>query len=148
MFKRPQYIAFTIVVLLGLIFLSLPGRTTTQIKLALASLFLPLFGLAGSAQHLADQTGPSLRSKRALAAALEELRRENERLRLEATQNAQVWEENERLRQALGWQRQTRWHLKAARVIFRDPANWWRTVHVDLGQRDGIVTNMAVLTPE
>jgi rod shape-determining protein MreC len=148
MLKRPQYVAFSVVLLLGLIFVSLPGRTTTQIKLALASLFLPLFGLAGSAEHLTDQAGSSMRSKRALIAELEQLRRENERLRLETTQNAQVWDENDRLRQALGWQLQIRWNLKTARVILRDPANWWRTIHIDLGQRDGIVTNMPVLTSE
>ena len=148
MFKRPQYIAFSVVLLLGLIFISLRGHTTTQIKLAIGSLFLPLFGLAGSAQHLTDQAGSSVRSRRALTAELEQMRQENERLRLEAAQNAQVWEENDRLRQALSWQRQTRWKLKTARVLLRDPANWWRTIHIDVGSRHGILTNMPVLTSE
>src|SRR5437870_5342810 len=148
MFKRPQYIALSVVLLLGLVFISLPARTGTQVKLALASLFLPLFGLAGTTQHLTDEAGSSLRSRRALVAELQQFRQENDRLRLEAAQNAQVWVENDRLRQALGWQRQTRWNLKAARVILRDPANWWRTVHIDVGHRDGIVTNMPVLTAE
>jgi rod shape-determining protein MreC len=148
MFKRPQYVAFSVVLFLGLIFISLPDRTSAQIKLALASFFLPLFGLAGSAQHPVDQAGASMRSRRALVTELEQLRQENERLRLEATQHAQVWEENERLRQVLGWQRQTRWNLKAARVILRDPANWWRSIRIDLGQRDGVVTNLPVLTSE
>ncbi|MCI0539957.1 MAG: rod shape-determining protein MreC [Verrucomicrobiales bacterium] len=148
MFKRPQYIAFGVVLFLVLIFLSLPGRTATQIKIALGSLFLPLFGLAGSAQHLTDQTGSSMRSKRALVAEIEQLRLENDRLRVEAAQQAQVWEENDRLRQALAWQRQKKWNLKAARVILRDPANWWRTIRIDLGLQDGIATNMPVLTAE
>jgi rod shape-determining protein MreC len=126
----------------------LPGRTTTQIKLALGGLFLPLFGLAGSSGHLADQAGLSMRSKRELAAELEQLRQENDRLRLEAAQNAQIWTENNALRENFGWQRQSRWNLKAARVILRDPANWWRTLHIDLGRRDGITTNMPVLTPD
>ena len=30
----------------------------------------------------------------------------------------------------------------------RDPANWWRTVQIDLGSRDGVQTNQPVLTPE
>jgi rod shape-determining protein MreC len=30
----------------------------------------------------------------------------------------------------------------------RDPANWWRTVQIDLGSRDGIQTNQPVLTAE
>jgi rod shape-determining protein MreC len=148
MFKRPQYVALSVVLLLVLIFLSLPGGTATQLKLALGSLFLPLFGLAGSAQHLTQQTGSSLRSKSALVTEIEQLRLENEKLQFEAMQNAQVWEENERLRQALGWQRQTRWNLRAARVIWRDPANWWRTLRIDLGHQHGLTTNLPVLTPD
>jgi rod shape-determining protein MreC len=30
----------------------------------------------------------------------------------------------------------------------RDPANWWRTIQIDLGSRDGIQTNLPVLTNE
>ena len=30
----------------------------------------------------------------------------------------------------------------------RDPANWWRTVQIDAGSRDGIQTNQPVLTVE
>ena len=30
----------------------------------------------------------------------------------------------------------------------RDPANWWRTVEIDLGGRDGISTNLPVLTAD
>jgi len=30
----------------------------------------------------------------------------------------------------------------------RDPANWWRTVQIDLGSRDGLRENLPVLTAE
>jgi rod shape-determining protein MreC len=30
----------------------------------------------------------------------------------------------------------------------RDPANWWRTVQIDLGSRDGIHENLPVLTED
>src|SRR5207302_7753848 len=36
--------------------------------------------------------------------------------------------------------------VKLAKVILRDPANWWRTVQIDLGARDGLRANMPVLT--
>ena len=32
--------------------------------------------------------------------------------------------------------------------FLRDPANWWRTVQIDLGSRDGVRTNLTVLTPD
>ena len=41
-----------------------------------------------------------------------------------------------------------RWNLKPARVVARDPANWWRNIKIDLGLRDGITTNAPVLTPD
>jgi rod shape-determining protein MreC len=56
--------------------------------------------------------------------------------------------ENSQLRSLLGWQQQAPWKLKLANVIMRDPANWWRTVQIDLGSRDGIQTNLPVLTAE
>ena len=36
--------------------------------------------------------------------------------------------------------------IKLARVIMRDPANWWRTVQIDLGSRDGVTNDLPVLT--
>ena len=49
---------------------------------------------------------------------------------------------------SLGWQRQMPWRLKLANVVLRDPANWWRTVQIDLGTRDGVVENLPVLTAD
>jgi rod shape-determining protein MreC len=40
------------------------------------------------------------------------------------------------------------WKLKLANVVLRDPANWWRTVEIDLGARDGVVENLPVLTAD
>jgi len=50
------------------------------------------------------------------------------------------------LRALLNWQKQVPWKLKLARVIMRDPANWWRTVQIDLGSRDGVTNDLPVLT--
>jgi hypothetical protein len=41
-----------------------------------------------------------------------------------------------------------RWRVKLARVIARDPANWWRSLEIDLGSRDGLRPNLAVLTSD
>jgi rod shape-determining protein MreC len=56
--------------------------------------------------------------------------------------------ENARLRDQLGIIRQYPWKPKPARVVARDPANWWKTLKIDRGSRDGIVTNAPVVTPE
>jgi rod shape-determining protein MreC len=79
---------------------------------------------------------------------LEALRREYEKLRIKSQQAEETTRENNRLRQLLGWQQKHPWKLKLANVVLHDPANWWRTVQIDLGSRDGISTNLPVLTPD
>ncbi|MDX1953817.1 MAG: rod shape-determining protein MreC [Verrucomicrobiota bacterium] len=148
MLKRAHIIALSSVILLVLIFLNLPSQTTTQVKLALGSLFLPLFGFANSTQKLAENAGNSVVPRRVLVRELEELRKENQRLKLQLMQNNQIWQENNQLRQALKWQQQRGWKVRLAAVVSRDPANWWRTIQIDLGSRDGVVTNLAVMTSE
>ena len=149
MLKRPQYIVLGLVVLLALVVLNLPGQTAARLKLAIGSLFLPLFGLAGAGQQTAAKITDVVLPRDELARQNEALRRENQQLRIQAMQAAEVTRENARLRQQIGWQqRQRRWKLKLAHVRLRDPANWWRTVQIDLGSRDGVRENLPVLTSD
>jgi rod shape-determining protein MreC len=146
MSKRRHYIAFIIVFGLGLIALNLPPHTVSKVKLALAGVFLPLFGLAGSTQNAIDQSASHVLPRRDIIRQNTKLQQENEQLRIQLMQQEDILRENAELRQQLAWQKRIPWNLRFARVIARDPANWWRTVMIDLGTRDGITTNMAVLT--
>ena len=145
MLKRLHYIALGLVVLLTLVILNLPSQTSARFKQGIGSLFLPLFGLANSSQQLARTTVDSVVSRGELLKFNDGLRRENQQLRLQALQAQETANENARLRQLVGWQRQTTWKLKLAKVVLREPANWWRTVQIDLGSRDGLRVNMPVL---
>src|SRR5580765_2184833 len=148
MLKRQYSIATGLVLLIVLVLLNLPEQPAARIKLALGGLFLPLFGMAGSVQQLTQQAGNSLVPRSTLLKQLEQLRKENEELRQQLTQIQDAWRENAQLRQALGWQRRVPWALQPARVVGQDPANWWRTMLIDVGSRDSIRPNMSVLTAE
>ncbi len=148
MLKRPQYIALAVVVLLTLLVLKLPGRAAAQVKLAISGVFLPLFGLAGSTQAAVEKAGDVVVSKAELQRQVEQLRRDLQELRVHSARSEELSKENNRLRGALGWQKQTPWRLKLARVVGRDPANWWRNIKIDVGHRDGITNNMPVLTAD
>ena len=148
MFRQPHYIALALIVLVTLVILNLPGQATAQLKLGIGTLFLPLFGLAGSTHQVTDAAGDALVSRRELARQNEALRQENQQLRLQAMQAEETARENRRLRDLVGWQHQKAWNLKLARVVLRDPANWWRTVQIDLGSRNGVKVNMPVVTIE
>ena len=146
MLKRPHYIALGLVVLLTLVILNLPSQTAAHFKLGIGSLFLPRVGLATSTQSVAEAAGNAALPRRELLKLNDALLRENQQLRLQALQAQETAAENARLRQLVSWQRQSTSKFKLARVVLREPANWWRTVQIDLGSRDGVRTNLAVLT--
>jgi len=148
MLKKSHYIFLVCVVLVVLAVLQLPGGTMGKLKLAISGLFLPLFGLSNSTHELLGEAGDGLVPRRELLRQNAQLRHDNQELQIRLAQDGELWAENTRLRGEVGWARQTRWRVKLARVIGRDPANWWRSVAIDLGSRDGLRTNLAVLTAD
>jgi rod shape-determining protein MreC len=148
MLKQKHYIALGAVTLATLLLLGLPPRASSRLKLAVGSWFLPLFGLAGTVQQLPITAANAVLPRRELLRQLEILRRDNEQLRVQASQAATTTRENDELRALFGWQRQTPWKLKLANVVMRDPANWWHTVQIDLGSRDGVREGLPVLTTD
>src|ERR1700733_8745651 len=103
MFKKPPYIALGLVGLVALIVLNLPHHAASQIKLAIGSLFLPLFGLSKSSQQLAREVGNAVVPRSELLKQNESLRQSNEVYRIRAMQAEAVFRENERLRQLVNW---------------------------------------------
>jgi rod shape-determining protein MreC len=148
MFKQKNYLALGAVVFVAVVLLSLPTRATARLKLAVEGWFLPLFGLAGAAQQLPADLADTVLPRRELLQEIDRLRRENQQLKEQQVQAVAITRENDQLRDLLGWQRQQPWRLKLANVVMRDPANWWRTVQIDLGSRDGVQTNQPVLTAD
>lgn len=146
--KRAHILAPLVVLLLAVAAFNLPGPAVTRFKLALSSLFVPFFGLNNAAQRALPQGVDALTSRAELIRQNAKLREENDQLRLAAWQTADALRENARLRAQFAWQQRTPWKVRPARIISRDPANWWRTVQIDLGSRDGVRTNAPVLTPE
>jgi rod shape-determining protein MreC len=148
MLRRPHYIALGLVLLLTLMILTLPSQTTARLKLSIGSVFLPLFGLAGSTQRAAGSAGDAMVPRKDLLLQLEVLRQENQELRLKMGEMDSLARENKRLRELYTWPPRQTGKYKLANVVLRDPANWWRTVQIDLGSRDGISNNLPVLTPD
>lgn len=146
--KRPQTIALAVVVLVTLVVLNLPTQTMMRLKMAVSSLFLPLFGLAGATHQALARVPDAFTTRGELARQNEQLRRENAELRVLARLSQDATRENQRLRELLAWQRTAPPKLRLARVVSRDPANWWRTVQIDLGARDGLRADLPVMTTE
>jgi rod shape-determining protein MreC len=148
MFRKKQNLAIGAVTLVALLILSLPPSATSRLKLALGSLFLPLFGLTSAVPQLPVDLVNNVLPRRELLQQIAALRKENDQMKVQALQAAAIARENDQLRALLGWQKQVPWKLKLANVIMRDPANWWRSVQIDLGTRDGVRVDLPVLTSD
>ncbi len=148
MLRRPHYIALGLVGLLTVILLNLPTRTAGRIKLVIASTFLPIFGIDRTARQLTREAGAATTSRKELERQNDELRRTNQWLQIQAMKAATLERENDQLRQFIGRSRQAPVTLKFARVIGRDPANWWQSIVIDLGSRDGMRPDLAVRTAD
>ena len=146
MFKQKKYLALGAVVIVVVLLLSLPTRATDRLKLAVGSWFLPLFGLASAGQQLPVDLADSVLPRHELLQQIDNLRHENQQLRSQSVQSIAIARENDQLRALFNWQRQSPWKLKLANVVMREPANWWRTVQIDLGSRDGLRENLPVRT--
>ncbi len=148
MFKRPHFIALGLVGMLTLVFLNLPNQTASQIKLAIGSLFLPLFGISRSSGQMISSTADATLSRSDLVHEVQQLRRQNGELQTRLMLSDGLQKENDRLRQLVGWGRQNSGNLRLASVISRDPANWWHGVQIDIGSREGVRPEMTVVTSE
>ena len=146
MLKRPQWMGLALAVTLALVLLNLPGDISARLKLAFSNVYLPLFGLAASAQSLGEAGGLRSMPKSTLIAQIDRLQKENDELRLQLVQNEEIARENGVLREAFGWQKKAPWKVRLARVITRDPANWWRTMQINVGVNQGVAKNMPVMT--
>ncbi|MEY4387690.1 MAG: rod shape-determining protein MreC [Verrucomicrobiota bacterium] len=147
MFKKKRYIALAIVALVALVLLNLPANTSARLRLAISSPFVPLFGLSSVSQNVAGSTADLALSKSELIRQNNQLRAEIAQLKIQQAQSAEQVRENARLRQFVNWQTTRPWQMKLARVVVRDPANWWSTVQIDVGSQHGIKVNMTVVTP-
>ena len=132
--------------LLTLTIMNLPSRTKARVKQGIASLFAPPFGLTRSAKETASRTGDYILPRGELIRQNEALRLENEQLKLQLQGAEKTGKENDHLRKLLGFQQRVQLKLRPANVVLHDPANWWRSVKIDLGTRDGLSNNLPVLT--
>jgi rod shape-determining protein MreC len=146
--KRPHLITLGAVILLTVVLLKLPARTAANLKLAISSLFVPVYGLASSTERMANAASYAAVPKRLLVERIAALEKEQGELRLQLTRSTEVFQENQRMRQMLHLAQQAPWRIKLAKVVSRDPANWWRTMKIGLGSRDGVRTNATVLVPQ
>ena len=143
--KRPYVIAASLVLLLATVCLNLSPDSSARLKPAFSSFFIPLFSLKKGVEKTGGAVVDHGAPRGVLLAELRDLKQTNQTLRLQLAKNQYLILENATLRQQLNLPPKPEWKPRLTRIIGRDPANWWRSVQIDLGSLDGVKIDMPVL---
>lgn len=76
----------------------------------------------------------------------EKLKEENEILKMQALENKKILDENESLKQMLKISKEYQhFDIRLGNVIYREHDNWTQTFTINLGKKDGVKINQAVI---
>ena len=146
--KRTYVIASSLVLLLTAFCFNLSPNSSSRLKRAFSSFFIPFFSLQKGAEQVGDLIVDNGTPRKLLLQELNDLKQSNRKLRLRLAQNQNLTQENDNLRKQLKLLPKPEWNPRLTRIVGRDPANWWRSAQIDLGSIDGVKIDMPVLTAE
>ncbi len=145
MSNRPYVITTSIVLLLAAICFSLSPATATRAKRFFSSFYTPLFSTQKTAQAAGDYLSNQTVSRKTLLNENAELKRQNEILELKLSQIVSLSKENRTLREQLQMRPRAEWNPRLSHIMGRDPSNWWRSILIDLGSKEGVKADMPVV---
>ena len=145
MSNRPYLITTSIVLLLAATCFSLSPATATRAKRLFSSFYAPLFSAQKTAQATGEYLSNQTVSRKSLLIENTELKRQNAILELKLSQIVPLSKENHTLREQLQMRPRAEWNPRLAHIIGRDPSNWWRSILVDLGSKEGVKIDMPVV---
>ena len=117
-----------------------PTAVSSKLRGVMVNLGTPFVQLA---DHI-----PSVHSRRELAEDNRRLRAENNLLAQQVNALAETGREYLELRRLLNFQQHVHFRAVGATVIGRDASNWWKSLQIDRGLRDGLRDNLPVVNAE
>ena len=134
-------------VVIGLIYITADGRPEIpplegKVRDGLAPLYGAFSSITGFANHWLGVVHDYSRLRRENS----ELRQEIELMKRRLAMVEQLEQENNNLREELGFSRSSNQPLIGAEVIARSPSNWFDKMVIDRGEADGVKPGDAVLT--
>jgi len=137
--------AFGILVVLILL---LPQQTKHQLQGALFQIISPVLRTGASVQQELGGVRGGLKRLDELERENQKLKLENEELRASNSLLKNLESEVNRLNHALGFREQSAFQLLPAHILSRESVTWWSFCTIDRGTKDGIATDMAVVTED
>jgi len=146
--KPVNIIALVVFLALTAWVVSLSPRASRSVQQAFLTVASPFIRSGSAMEESTKHFFEELRSAQDLEAENALLREENDRLRIYSRDREQLYEENEKLAEALDYKKRSVFELIPARVVQRDRATWWSTIVVNRGLNDEIAVGNAVIVPD
>lgn len=150
-YRKPIFVILLILMIGGLTLVRFTAQertNTTLIEQSVNALFSPLQRGVTFVQNKLGETFSFLGKIIKLNEENQQLKVENEKLKAANNRLQQLEEENWRLRKLLFMAENEEHKMIPAKVISRDPSNWFSQIVINKGRREGIDSNMAVVTNE
>lgn len=144
--SKLNLLLFGIALVLVLVLLVLGGPLSRSLQEKFFDVASPVIKTGASVTERFGVVGEGLRSLDQLEAENRQLLLDNRQLRARLQILDGLQEENDHLRDALGFVRRTNFRLLAGRVISRDASTWWNNIRINRGFQDGVEVDMPVIT--
>lgn len=133
-------------VLIAVLLLLIPDGPASRIKEVGSGFFLPFISLRNSIKDTAKSIPEAARTNEDLKKTIAELEARNMELTIRLQEADEAIRQYNNLADFLNFPQWDNWEMVAGRVVTRDPANWWRSITIDVGRNDGVDVGMPVVT--
>lgn len=147
-YRRKKGKLWLVLLVLALILVSIPLGPTRILKASFSVIVAPVLTAAGYVQSQIRSIKGSLATRETLLAENNLLKEKVDRLNSALNKLKETSAENQRLASLLEFKKQGDYDVIPARVVGRDPANWYESVFIDKGTASGAGVDMPVVTSE
>jgi len=144
--KRIQIAALALIFIAAIGFCLLGTGSLSALQSCFLGLLSPLSRSGSAVKSSIGSLGKDLMTLDQLQAEYNRLIAENQQLRAENNGLRDLQKDNDHLRDILGYKERSSFRLIPAAVLGHDAEAWWSTIKINRGSKDGIATDMPVIT--
>jgi rod shape-determining protein MreC len=144
--KKFQIAALVLLAFVAVVLCTMDAGPLLHLKSALLGVLSPISRSGSAVGHSLGNLGKDLMTLEQLQSEYDRVVAENGRLRAENALQRDLRQENDHLREVLGYRERSSFRLVPATVVGHDSGAWWSTLKINRGSRDGITPDMPVIT--
>jgi len=144
--KKIQIASLAVLAVLVIAVCLLESGTLGWLQSGLLGIVSPISHSGSAVKSSIGSLGKDLMSLDQLQSEYERVLSENRKLRAENNGLRDLQQDNDHLRQVLGYRERSSFRLVPAVVLGHDAGEWWSTIKINRGSADGITPDMPVIT--